>query len=145
MSVIWSMVSSTLGDWFRSLFSQRSIIWIMNVSYSLSILRQSVSRRENSLWNVLPIVIYLLVIFFLIGAALSLIAKNCVIIVKSSACSFRKINACFRVCLGYLWLASIWIDIPIGVIDDSLNSWISFLCVDITHSFPFACKVVRGL
>ena len=139
------MVSSTMSDWFSSLFSKRCIVWVMNVTDCLCVLWQGVSRWKNSLGNIFLIVIHFLMVILVVLKLIPLIPKYCVIIMEPPTGSFRQINTCLWVCIINLLLASIRIYISVWIIYHSLNSGIPFLCVYKAHSFSLTMEIIRRL
>ena len=95
----YRMISSSVCDRFSSLFGEWGVVWVMNVSDCLSVLRKCVSRRKDSLRNVFLIIIHFLMIILSVLLLISLISKHSVVIMKPSTGGFRQINARFRICL----------------------------------------------
>lgn len=101
------VVSLAVSNTLCSLLCKRSVSRVVDVSDGLSVLRKSIARREDSLGDILLIVVHMLMVLFLVGLMLSLISQHCVIVMEPSACGFGKINLSVGVCLRDFRLSSI--------------------------------------
>ncbi len=129
--------------WLSSLLCNRSVVRVVNISDCLSVLWKCVSWRKYLLGDILLIVVYPFVVLFLVKIVITVIANNSVVIVKSSACYFWKVQICFGVGSVDSWFPPIRVYVSIRVINNSLSLRVSFLSVHIRHSFWVTIEIVR--